>query len=408
MCVTRKWGCESIPKNQEEYFLKVLVLSFYFEPDLCAGSFRTTALVKALNANPIISMDVVSTLPNRYSSFTAEAPLFQESDNLKVHRVKLPSHNSGMIDQAVSFATYYRAAMKIANKGDYDAVYATSSRLFTALLGARIARKKKLPLYLDIRDIFVDTMGDVFSKKITWLLKPLFSLVERYAFSRATRINLVSKGFKGYFELRYPKMDFRWYTNGIDDEFLVPLKASTDKNNIVKILYAGNIGEGQGLHEIVPKLSIALQGKAEITIIGDGGRKALLEERLVDSKNVTFLPPVGRNELIELYKSADVLFLHLNDYPAFEKVLPSKIFEYAALGKPMLAGVGGYAAKFLLDEVENCATFYPGDYQGALNALSTLDMNDLDRSSFKSKFSRSEIMKNMAEDIVVFVKNERN
>lgn len=387
--------------------MKVLVLSFYYEPDLCAGSFRTTALIKALSKFSNIDIEVVSTLPNRYASFSADALAYQESDNLKVHRVKLPAHKSGMTDQAISFLTYYRAVMKIAHSGDYDVIYATSSRLFTALLGARIAQKKKLPLYLDIRDIFVDTIGDVFSKKITWFLTPIFSLIERYAFSTATRINLVSEGFRGYFESRYPKMTYRWFTNGIDDEFLKPLKPhATTKNSLIKILYAGNIGEGQGLHEIVPKLSIALQGKAEITIIGDGGRKPLLEEMLVDSKNVTFLPPVGRNELIELYKNADVLFLHLNDYPAFEKVLPSKIFEYAALGKPILAGVSGYAAQFLSEEVENSASFYPGDSKGALNALSTLDLKDLNRMSFKSKFSRSEIMKNMATDIVEFANNE--
>jgi len=387
--------------------LKVLVLSFYYEPDLCAGSFRTTALIKALSKFSNIDIEVVSTLPNRYASFSADAPAYQETANLKVHRVKLPGHKSGMIDQAISFITYYRAAMKIANKGDYDVVYATSSRLFTALLGARIARKKKLPLYLDIRDIFVDTIGDVFSNKITWLLKPFFSCVERYAFSTATRINLVSEGFKGYFESRYPKMTYRWFTNGIDDEFLNPLNMNhASKNESIKILYAGNIGEGQGLHEILPKLSTALQGKAEIIIVGDGGRKAILEERLLGSENVTFLPPVGRNELIELYRNADVLFLHLNDYPAFEKVLPSKIFEYAALGKPILAGVTGYAAKFLSEEVDNSATFYPGDSQGALNVLSTLDMNDIDRSSFKTKFSRTAIMNNMATDIVEFVNNE--
>jgi len=35
-----------------------------------------------------------------------------------------------------------------------------------------------------------------------------------------------------------------------------------------------------------------------------------------------------------LVVDADVLFLHLNAYKAFEKVLPSKIFEYAATGRP--------------------------------------------------------------------------
>ena len=71
------------------------------------------------------------------------------------------------------------------------------------------------------------------------------------------------------------------------------------------------------------------------------------------------LQPVKRDELIEIYQSADVLFLHLNDFDAFKKVLPSKIFEYAATGKPIWAGVAGYAAEFITSKIENSAVFFP-------------------------------------------------
>jgi glycosyltransferase involved in cell wall biosynthesis len=112
------------------------------------------------------------------------------------------------------------------------------------------------------------------------------------------------------------------------------------------------------------------------------------------------LPPVNRQELIEEYLSADVLFLHLNDYPAFEKVLPSKIFEYAATGKPILAGVSGYAAEFIKSEVSNAEVFYPGDHKGALQVLSKLKLEHTDRHAFISKYTRTNIMKDMSESIV--------
>ena len=66
-------------------------------------------------------------------------------------------------------------------------------------------------------------------------------------------------------------------------------------------------------------------------------------EKITGFNNIRLLPPIERQQLIKEYQNADVLFLHLNDYPAFEKVLPSKIFEYAALGKPILAGVTAVA-----------------------------------------------------------------
>ncbi len=386
--------------------MKILVLSFYYAPDLCAGSFRTTALVEKLRKNKDVEVEVITTLPNRYASFSAEAPAKEQTENSIIHRVALPPHKSGMFDQAKAFLTYYLQAMDIVELQSYDAVYATSSRLFTALLGARVAIKKELPLYLDIRDIFVDTINDLLSAKITWAVKPVFSFIERYAFNRANRINLVSKGFNSYFEGRYVSKEFRWFTNGIDDEFLVAdTKFENSISESINVLYAGNIGEGQGLHTIIPNLSKRLKVKVTITVIGDGGRKEQLIKSLDGAENVIVLPPVNRQTLIEEYRKADVLFLHLNDYPAFKKVLPSKIFEYAALGKPIWAGVAGYPSEFLNNEVENCAIFKPGDEEDAIRAFSALKITDIDRKEFKEKYARGGIMEKMAKDILEFAIN---
>ena len=124
---------------------KILILSFYYQPDLCAGSFRATALVKSLSKTDLnLDIEVITTVPNRYSSFREKVEAFEVVDGVRIHRIAIPMHNSGMFDQSLAFISYYRQAMKIAKKSDYDLVFATSSRLFTAFLGARIARKKGL------------------------------------------------------------------------------------------------------------------------------------------------------------------------------------------------------------------------------------------------------------------------
>lgn len=389
--------------------MKILVLSFYYEPDLCAGSFRCTALIEQLKKHSGTELEVITTLPNRYATYSASALQHEIKDGVEIHRVALPSHKSGMLDQIKAFTTFYRQALQLTRDKNYDLVFATSSRLFTAFLGARIASAKKLPLYLDIRDIFVDTIKDVLPTKITWLAKPVFSLIESYAFSKAKRINLVSKGFEKYFASRYPKTEYRWFTNGIDDEFLAVAPQSpvlSDASGTVTVLYAGNIGEGQGLHTILPALANRLEGKARFRVIGDGGRKAILQQHLKGIPNVELLPPVSRNELIREYQNADILFLHLNDYPAFRKVLPSKIFEYAALGKPVWAGVSGYAAAFLSEEVSNSSVFYPGNDEDAYRSFDTLELGLSPRTEFLAKFSRKKIMAEMATDIVSAAKNE--
>ncbi|TMN77034.1 MULTISPECIES: glycosyltransferase family 4 protein [unclassified Pseudoalteromonas] len=383
--------------------MKVLVLSFYYAPDLCAGSFRTTALIEQLKNNSDVEIEVITTMPNRYASFEAGAQEFEQNDNVTVRRIVLPSHKSGMLDQIKSFAAFYKQVNKLVSGKKYDLVFATSSRLFTAFLGARIAKRVNAPLYLDIRDIFVDTLKDVLNLKITFLLKPILTLVENYTFSAAKHINLVSKGFESYFVNRFKSANYSWFTNGIDKEFLlteVPLKSELSAPDTLTVLYAGNIGEGQGLNTILPELAKLVGVKYQFKVIGDGGRKAALVEASKGVTNISFHPPVNREQLIQEYLSADILFLHLNDYPAFEKVLPSKIFEYAAMGKPILAGVGGYAAQFINKEVANAEVFYPSNHQQAITSLDSLKLGQTNRDSFINKYTRTNIMNEMANSII--------
>lgn len=386
--------------------MKILFLSFYFQPDLCAGSFRNTALIEALKEKmPKGSrVDVITTLPNRYSSFSADAPLHEEEEELTIHRIALPAHHSGMADQSRAFYTFALGVVKLVRGQEYDVVYASSSRLMTAVLGAYIARKKCALLYLDIRDIFVDTITDVIPKKLALPLKPALSLIEKWAFKQANKINLVSEGFDDYFKSRYPASKFSYFPNGIDQEFLnLDFKqANLSRPKVLNILYAGNIGEGQGLHLILPELALMLKGQATFTVIGDGGRKLALEKalNLKAVKNISLIKPMSRKELIDAYQDADVLFMHLNHYQAFLKVLPSKIFEYAATGKPIWAGVSGFAANFLTKQVDNAAVFNPCNAEQAIEMLETLEIKTHKREAFISQYKRSVIMKEMASDII--------
>ncbi len=388
--------------------MHVLLLSFYFPPDLSAGSFRMEALVKALRERlpDGARITLITTRPNRYGSFDAQAPALETQGSLTIHRIDLPTHQSGMRDQARAFATFAWRARAWIDRERPDVVVATTSRLMTGVLGAWAARRHAVPFYLDIRDIFVDTIGDMLPRRISRLLKPVFSVLERWAVRSATRVNLVSPGFLAYFQPRYPGRTFSLLSNGVDDAFLEHRYGehppTTGSQRPVHVLYAGNLGEGQGLHHILPPLAQALGDAVRFTVVGDGGRRAQLERALaaLPAHSVTLLKPMPRAELIELYEQADVLFAHLNDLPAFEKVLPSKLFEYAATGKPLWVGLAGFPARFAREEIPNAAVFPPCDVPGAIDAFRRLRLQICDRSAFVAKYRRTHIMARMADDIV--------
>lgn len=388
--------------------MNILYLTFYFEPDLCAGSFRNTPLAMELSkqCGEDCHIDVVTTQPNRYSSFKVEAKTREDIGNMSIHRIDLPSHKSGMLDQVRSFRRYFAKALKITRNEKYDLVFASSSRLFTAYLGLVIARKQKIPLYLDIRDIFVDTIDDVLKNKLVkTAILPFLKVIEKRTFSYASHINLISEGFKPYFK-KYNNAKYSFFTNGIDDVFLNNNKSSSLNASTKKtITYAGNIGEGQGLHKIIPQVASKLGPSYQFKVIGDGGAKNVLEDEIakLGVKNVDLMPPVTRERLLEIYNGSDFLFLHLNDYEAFEKVLPSKIFELATYDKPIIAGVGGYANKFITENVSNTILFNPCDVDAMVSGLQNYTYINEKRTDFIAKFSRNNINREMAKSILSYL-----
>jgi glycosyltransferase involved in cell wall biosynthesis len=385
--------------------MRILLLSFYYPPDIGPGALRAKSFVDELTRqDKSVFIDVMTSMPNRYNSISIDAQEFEEDNKVSIYRFELPEHQSGMRDQALAFTTFFFNVLKLTKAQNYDLVLATSSRLFTAALGAFIAKRNNARLYLDIRDLFIDTIKDISNKGPAWVLMPLLRFLEKWTFKSANKINVVSGGFLPYVNKLQLKCNVTVYTNGIDQSFVSSEFKKDHINHNPVLLYAGNLGQGQGLDVILPIAAKTLDKNFSFIIVGDGGRRKELEKRLSsdDVKNVELLNPVPRTKLMSLYREADILFLHLNDFNAFKKVLPSKIFEYAATGKPILAGVSGFAADFLCEKVTGAFVFEPNNVEQMEKALEKLMVGPgyYDRTDFIDEFMRDTVIGKIVNEIL--------
>jgi glycosyltransferase involved in cell wall biosynthesis len=113
------------------------------------------------------------------------------------------------------------------------------------------------------------------------------------------------------------------------------------------IMFAGNIGEAQGLETVLEAAKL-LEGLPEIQFlfIGDGIALPRLEKiagaQLIS--NVRFLGRFPHDAMPGLYALADVLLVHLRDDPLFRITVPHKILSYMGSGKPILAALVGDGA----------------------------------------------------------------
>ena len=390
---------------------RILIISFYHPPDITPGAFRIKSIIDEISKSKEkdILVDVITTEPNRYTSYNNKK-LDNESSDLNstfvnIHKIKIPQNYNKLSLQILGFIIFAIHVLKFCFKKDWDILFATSSRLMTAFLSAIIAHYKNIHLFLDIRDLFSDTAKDVFTGNFFKLIFPLIKFIESWTFKKASIINIVSPGFLNFVKEINPNARILNFTNGIDDIFLnYDFNRSFSKNKKLRILYAGNIGSGQALETILPNFAKEKQDQCELTVIGNGGTKHLLEKqiRMLDCKNINITDHISRSDLLKEYSKTDIFFLHLADLDCFHKVLPSKIFEYASTGKPILAGVSGAAKDFLEQNVPWAFIFPPSDVLLCNKSFESIasDYKVVNTDKFNQNFSRKKISSLLVKQIL--------
>ncbi len=337
------------------------------------------------------------------------AKKYEKQKNINIYRFYVPEHKNKMYRQIIShlifsFQVFYNV---LKNYKSFDIIFATSSRLGTAFLGFLISRIFNKKYALDIRDVFSDSVKSLnISKRLfgRFIVK-FFELIEKRIVEKCNWLNFVSPGFLNYKHLNPSNKDVQLFTNGIDDVFINNRKLNKNKSmqldsDKLLITYAGNIGYGQGLEKTVINIAKFYKNRIMFNLIGDGNSVSIIKKEInkLNLSNIVIRKPVKREELLNYYNYSDVLFLQLNDVPAYENVLPSKIFDYGSFDKPILAGVVGVAKEFLNDYISEPFIFDPKDYKTAIKEIDKiLEINNLEinNNDFVKRFERTQIMENM-------------
>ena len=121
-------------------------------------------------------------------------------------------------------------------------------------------------------------------------------------------------------------------------------------------------------------------------VVGDGAERAALEARAAEDVPgaVTFTGLLPKPQMPSVLATVDVCLVHLRAAPLFLTVLPSKMFEAAAMGRPILLGVAGDAAALL--QQTGAGECFPPDDEHALAAACERLASDPDlRKSLGSK-----------------------
>jgi glycosyltransferase involved in cell wall biosynthesis len=110
--------------------------------------------------------------------------------------------------------------------------------------------------------------------------------------------------------------------------------------------YVGTHGFAQGLEVVVKAAALLGDRDIHFVFVGEGARREYLIEMAagLGLRNVTFVRGVPSNTAVEYLALADAVVVPLKNSALFDGALPSKIFEAAAMEKPLLLSANGISA----------------------------------------------------------------
>lgn len=361
--------------------MKIAYYSHYFTPEIGAPSARIYDLSREwLRAGN--DVQVATCFPNHptgvlYPGYDRKWYGYEVLDGIRVHRYwSYITPNKGFVKKTIGHVSFYPSALLGAGKLDTpDVLIGTSPTFFAAMVAEKIARRRKRPFIMEVRDLWPALFVELGVLKNRFAIGMLEKL-ELSLYRRATRVVTVTEAFRqNLIDRGVPAEKIKTIPNGANVDFWIdrgegePLRERLGLAGKFVLLYIGAHGISQALSSLI-RAAARLRDLPEVhfLFVGEGAEKEKLMQLASSEKlqNVTFLDPVGKDEVRAFYSLADAALVPLRDIPLFDTFIPSKMFEILSMGRPIIGCLRGEAAQIL--ERSGGAVIVPPENDEALAA----------------------------------------
>ena len=384
----------------------ILVISQYFYPE----EFRINDICKEWVKRGH-KVTVVTGIPNYPQGrfYKGYSWCKRRKENYEgIHIIRLPliprGHNSLMLAfNYVSFVVsgfFWNLFTRI--RADRVFIFEVSP-MTQALVGVWYAKRRKIPCYIYVQDLWPENVEIVTGIHNKYLIGAIAKMVD-YIYSACQGIFATSPSFQRLIEKRCRDAGKVFYLPQYAESFYRPMereeidcsdetisKILTDNRR--KIIFTGNIGQAQGL-EILPKTARRLKKSHEthvlFVIVGDGRNKESFKTQIhkLGVEDMFLLierqPP---EKIPRLLSCCDAAFLSFMNNPLFSMTIPAKLQSYMACGMPVLAAAEGETKRIV--EEADCGICVPiGDEKAlgkALGEMEKMDISELKQMGRKGR-----------------------
>src|SRR5688572_3328507 len=273
-------------------------------------------------------------------------------NGIQIRRLPIARRRGGILSYLYQYLTFLSLASAIICRRSlsrrYDLIYVHNmpdflvlSGLIPKLFGARVI--------LDLHDPMPELMQTIFNLKSSAGSVGLLKLVERWSLGLADSVITVNRACAKIFSSRScPAEKITVVMNSPDETIFFPRERTTPGSpgaaaQPFVVMYHGSLVERNGLALAVEAFSNVRRTipSAELHIYGS--RNAFLE-RVMESVrerglegSVRYLGPKPLEEIVKAIEACDVGIIPNQRSIFTELNTPTRIFEYLALGKPVIA-----------------------------------------------------------------------
>ena len=323
----------------------ILIISNYYPPEKGAAANRIEQLALKLNQNNY-KVTVLCPLGNYpkgelFPEYKGKFSVTENLQNITVKRLWIyPSVSKNIFKRTLSVLSFSAVLFfyLLFKKTSYK-VIVQSPPLLLSFISVFVLSLKRKKIILNVSDLWPLAAIELNALKKNSFSHKVSLFFERFIYSKATLIFGQSNEIISHIHSIFPQKKCHLYRNFPDHQVEEP-QSETNINDSIKLFYAGLLGVAQGVFELCQK--IELEGlNIELHVFGDGAEKLQIENLIKKNprSRIFFYGMQERTVLQEKIKSFDIAIVPLKT--RIYGSVPSKIFEYGALGFPILYFGGG-------------------------------------------------------------------
>ncbi len=403
--------------------MKILIITQYYLPEVGAPQNRLHSLSKNLQKLGH-DVNILTAMPNYpemkiHDSYKGKFWYTEEIDGISILRSWLfISKSDSKISRLLCYLSFSFTASVVGlfkGKRKYDLIISESPSLFIIIPALFLKIVKRATLNFNVSDVWPE-IGIVFGHLKGKATIKFFYALERFCYYCSNTITGQTQGIVDSISTRFPSKKIHLLPNGydfkeLDEKTIEPFnlreKLELTADNVI-FAYGGLLGHGYEV-ELMIKAAKAFEGSnASFVIIGDGTRRKELEQisHELNCRNVFFLGKVTLDIMQSILSEIDVLVI-----PVFKTtmdgIIPSKIFDALASGKPLLLGVDGEAKRKFIEKGKCGLFFNPGNLEELTSSINILLKDESLRKTLgqngyslgRKYFDRAEI----AKDFMKFI-----